>query len=91
MSHPSIFSDSKYAFNRKDLRPDEFMAHVAADPTIPKQWRDKATALLRDLDSWPPPPRPPARPTLTIRLQFDRELWMHFYLVAKFSDDSRDD
>jgi hypothetical protein len=47
MSHPSIFSDPKYARYRQ-------------------------------------------RPVLTIRLAFDRELWLHFCAVAKFSDDSSD-
>jgi hypothetical protein len=86
MSHPSIFSDPKYAFNRKDLSPDQFMAYVAADPSIPAQWRAKATQLLRTLP--PPPPPRPVRPALIIRLTFDRELWLHFCPVARFSDDS---
>jgi hypothetical protein len=88
MSHPSIYSGVKYFFNAPDLRPDQFMAYVAADPTIPAQWRALATRYLRTLP--PPPPPLPARPALTIRLQFSRELWMHYCPVAKLSDDSSD-
>jgi hypothetical protein len=71
----------------------QFIAEVAADERLPDQWRMKAVLLLLDLAQrqscleTPPQTSPPER-ALTVKLEFDRELWMHFCPVARFSDDS---